>query len=325
MRNISKLFIFFVAIACFSSIVFGEECLQKCNKENEDQAHACVMANYCSEDLILGLRTGDCENERKECERLKKVLDECLHTCNEMHRWQVACSGLSNSITASNIQYLDQAKCCFTNNVAQPACSESSNDTWENNLDTWGNNWEVGSSCCPEWYLEGDGSCCNDVECIPSTCEEWEGEVGCAEENPEASQSCNTRRSNGEPVIWNDSKCKCECDPNLWCCGVQLNTVVPFIWDCIELTSSTDTSQGLNQLTAFPYLMKWLSKIVVTIIMILSIIIVVVAWLMMTTSVAKAWNYETWLKWLWNVIKALILLWISWLILKLINPTFFGG
>lgn len=130
---------------------------------------------------------------------------------------------------------------------------------------------------------------------------------------------------------WNDSKCKCECNPNKWCCGVQLNVPLPFIGDCIEMTTNNSTagsrtgSISVNQLNAFPVLVKWITKILVTLIMIFSIIVVIVAWLMMTTSVASEQNYKTWLKYLEKVLISLILLWTSWLILKLINPSFFGG
>jgi hypothetical protein len=112
---------------------------------------------------------------------------------------------------------------------------------------------------------------------------------------------------------------------------VQLNVPLPFIGDCIELTTSNSTegardgSISINQLNAFPVLIKWISKIIVTLIMIFSVIVVIFAWVMMTTSVANEGNYKTWLDMLKKVIIALILLWTSWLILKLINPTFFGG
>jgi hypothetical protein len=105
---------------------------------------------------------------------------------------------------------------------------------------------------------------------------------------------------------------------------------LPFIGDCIEMTTSNniagerDGSISINQLNAFPYLIQWIAKILVTLIMIFSIIIVIVAWLMMTTSVASESNYKKWLDMLQKVLVALILLGTSWLILKLINPNFFG-
>ena len=129
----------------------------------------------------------------------------------------------------------------------------------------------------------------------------------------------------------NPDTCKCECDSSIACCWVKLNTVVPFIWDCIEMTTMNDPNSSsrtwtvtVNQLNAFPFLMQWLMKILITAILIFSIIIVIVAWLMMTVDPALN-TYKKWTTMLKNVIISLILLWCSWLILKLINPSFFGG
>ena len=86
----------------------------------------------------------------------------------------------------------------------------------------------------------------------------------------------------------NPKTCKCECDPTKRCCWILLNTVVPFIWDCIEMTSqnnvwssNNENTSTVNQLNAFPFLMMWLSKIMVTAILIFSFLIVIVSGLMM--------------------------------------------
>ena len=130
----------------------------------------------------------------------------------------------------------------------------------------------------------------------------------------------------------NLNTCKCECDPSQRCCWILLNTVVPFIWDCIEMTSqndvwssNNDNTSTVNQLNAFPFLMMWLSKILVTAILIFSFLIVIVSWLMMVTWVYDEGNYKKWMERIKKVVVALILLWSSWLILKLINPSFFWG
>ena len=125
----------------------------------------------------------------------------------------------------------------------------------------------------------------------------------------------------------NESHTRCICDSNYKCCWVQLNTVVPFIWDCIEMNaeSNRDTTTNVNSVTAFPILMQWLMKILMSVIMIFSFLMIIVAWLMMV-SWAFGWNwYSTWKKIIKNVIISLILLWCSWLILSLVNPSFFGG
>jgi Mn2+/Fe2+ NRAMP family transporter len=81
----------------------------------------------------------------------------------------------------------------------------------------------------------------------------------------------------------------------------------------------------VNQLNAFPFLMMGLSKILVTVILIFSFLLVIVAGLMMVTWVYEEWNYKKWMDRIKKVVVALILLWSSGLILKLINPTFFWG
>lgn len=125
----------------------------------------------------------------------------------------------------------------------------------------------------------------------------------------------------------NEAHTRCICDPDKKCCGVQLNNVVPFIWDCIEMNaeSSRDNTTNVNSVTAFPILMQWLMKILMSVIMIFSFLMIIVAWLMIV-SWAFGWNwFATGKKIIKNVIISLILLWCSWLILSLINPSFFGG
>jgi len=129
-----------------------------------------------------------------------------------------------------------------------------------------------------------------------------------------------------------EENCKCVCDSTKQCCWIKLNTVVPFIGDCIEMTtqntthtSNWDNTSNVNQLNAFPFLMMGLSKILVTVILIFSFLIVIAAGLMMVTWVYEEWNYKKWMDRIKKVVVALILLWSSGLILKLINPSFFWG
>lgn len=124
----------------------------------------------------------------------------------------------------------------------------------------------------------------------------------------------------------NESHTRCICDPDFKCCGVQLNNTIPFIWDCIEMNaeSSRDNTTNVNSVTAFPILMQWLMKILMSVIMIFSFLMIIVAWLMIV-SWAFGWNwFATGKKIIKNVIISLILLGCSWLILSLINPSFFG-
>jgi len=130
----------------------------------------------------------------------------------------------------------------------------------------------------------------------------------------------------GETVP-NADHTKCVCDSSVKCCWIKLNTVVPFIWDCIELDSDSSRSDttSVNSVTAFPILMQWLMKIVMSVIMVFSFIMLIVAWLMMTAWSISNNSFTKWKTILKNVIISLILLWCSWLILSLINPSFFGG
>jgi len=256
------------------------------------------------------------------------------------------CSDIpSSEINENTVAYIieQDGHCCF----------ESINSTY--NCNNWGiaNTVDERRNRCSDipsseinentvaYIIEQDGHCCF---------EWWEVSPQCECDNPPTAWQCGSgyvldwaccvmecsvptekRDCNRSWWDWNDSKCKCECNPNKWCCGVQLNVPLPFIGDCIEMTTNNSTagsrtgSISVNQLNAFPVLVKWISKILVTLIMIFSIIVVIVAWLMMTTSVASESNYKTWIEYLKKVLISLILLWTSWLILKLINPSFFGG
>lgn len=230
-----------------------------------------------------------------------------------VQRAKSQCPNIASQITLGNNFYLDTDSCCFS---LEEAWEDDCSFLWSNYVQEWDccimwewcanppQNWE-----CESWY-KLENACC-----VPLSCEE---------ENSGAKATCDARRNSWEAVKRDSSKCKCVCDPSMWCCWVKLNTVVPFIWDCIEMTNGNDTTQWVNQLNAFPYLMKWITKILITAIMIFSIIIVIAAWFLMSTSVASEGNYKKWVELLKNVLICLILLWCSWLILKLVNPNFFG-
>ncbi len=181
----------------------------------------------------------------------------------------------------------------------------------------------INNSCeaYEDWYFSDGKWCC--IKC-------WAGQTGdnawwckCDEAKKD---EC---KANDEKM--NDKTCKCECDPSKACCWIKLNTVVPFIGDCIEMTtqnsthtSNWDNTSNVNQLNAFPFLMMGLSKILVTVILIFSFLIVISAWLLMVTWVYDEKYYTKWKDMITKVLMALILLWSSGLILKLINPSFFG-
>ncbi len=232
------------------------------------------------------------------------------------------------------------------------------NNTWWNN--TWWNNpWPglpsnitwVESQCgLPAWTLNPTtvtcvknqwGGCCVDSG-IRASISQWQTKPNlsfcpnantpqnnCTKTWEVGTLSWGTTRSCKQCWSWkmaNIDHTKCICDPWQWCCGIQLNTVVPFIWDCIEMSNeeSAGNTTRVNPLNAFPRLMWWLSKIIVTAILIFSFVMVVVAWVLITSWGIQQENYKKWLEIIKKVIMALALLWASWIILRLINPNFFG-
>ena len=97
------------------------------------------------------------------------------------------------------------------------------------------------------------------------------------------------------------------------CNGIKLNTNFPIIWNCISTGGGTDARN------AFPTMIWALTKIAMALVFIVCFILVIVAWIM------RAWNKPKEAK---DLIKkvaiTVLLLWFSWVILRLINPNFFG-
>ena len=99
--------------------------------------------------------------------------------------------------------------------------------------------------------------------------------------------------------------------------GIKLNTCFPIIWDCI-VTGRT------NAIQAFPTMIWALTKIAMALILIVCFIAVIVA------GIIRAWSGGDWSKVktaksiLMKVWITVLLLWFSWVILRLINPNFFG-
>lgn len=117
---------------------------------------------------------------------------------------------------------------------------------------------------------------------------------------------------------WNSvqaAKCGETCD---W---IRLNTCFPIVWDCISFGNwESDT----NPRNAFPAMIWALTKVVMSLVLVVCFILVIVAWIM------RAWDNPWSRKWWWakwllkRVAITILLLWFSWVILRLINPNFFG-
>ena len=98
--------------------------------------------------------------------------------------------------------------------------------------------------------------------------------------------------------------CKAECN---W---IKLNTCFPIIWNCIKSKDAT---------SAFPAMMWALAKIVVSLILVVCLILIIYAGILWAMDKPK--DAKEWLK---RVAITILLLWFSWVILRLINPNFFG-
>ena len=150
----------------------------------------------------------------------------------------------------------------------------------------------------------------------------WLGNYSFAADCPDANAHknlasicvCNTWYKAGT------SPCK-PCSDAGVCCGIQLNTSIPFIGNCIENNSGdvwVGEEKSVTWTTAFPVLMWSLTKILVTVILIVSFILIIIGGIMIATG-NPSWGK----KMIINVIIGIALLGASWVILRLVNPNFF--
>lgn len=108
------------------------------------------------------------------------------------------------------------------------------------------------------------------------------------------------------------------------CQGTKLNTDIPFIGNCIEYwdKAGSGSTTVVNQVNAFPKLMGALMNIVMTASLIIGFVMILAGGVMIATTGA----YQDGIKGKQIIIKVwtiLALIWLSGVILKLINPTFF--
>lgn len=122
-----------------------------------------------------------------------------------------------------------------------------------------------------------------------------------------------------------DKECK-SCDAKWVCCGIELNTNVPFIGKCIEDTADDVwwDETGVTADQAFPVLMWSLVRIMVTIILIVSFVLIVVGGIQIASAWSDSWAASSGRKLIMKVVIGIALLGASWVILRLINPNFFG-
>ena len=117
-------------------------------------------------------------------------------------------------------------------------------------------------------------------------------------------------------ILWNFVEAR-EC----WdvCNWIKLNTCFPILKDCIEMKA-----EGTNPTNAFPAMLWVLTKIIMSVILVVCFILIIVAGIM------RAWAWEDSSKTkkakdlIIKVAVTIILLWFSGVILKLVNPNFFS-
>lgn len=102
---------------------------------------------------------------------------------------------------------------------------------------------------------------------------------------------------------------------NSKCDWIKLNTNFPLIWDCI----STKKDWNTNPTNAFPTMMWALTKIVMSLILVVCFICIIVGWIMRAADKPKEWKAL-----IIKVAITILLLWFSGVILKLVNPNFFS-
>lgn len=141
--------------------------------------------------------------------------------------------------------------------------------------------------------------------------------------------SCNDRgaissygKTAASGTYWKRQENKCVCQPSDDnCCGVPLYTNVPFVGKCIQYGPRDGVATGANDIppvNAFPVLLQALSKILLSVILIMCFGAIVVAGVMISSG-----NDEQGKSLITHVVVAMALLWASGVILRLINPNFF--
>ena len=122
-----------------------------------------------------------------------------------------------------------------------------------------------------------------------------------------------------DPWVY-DCYSQCESAEEKWwseCKWIKLNTNFPIIWNCIW--DNEDVTK------TFPSMIWALTKVVMSLILVVCFILIIVAWIMWAGDNPWQWKWW-WAKWLLaKVAITILLLWFSWVILKLINPNFFNS
>jgi len=227
----------------------------------------------------------------------------------------VFAQGLVAKCTAENTPNdgnTHQYTCEYKTNEATLCKKDNSTSTWFDSIP--GCNW---------------GTVCH--RCIPTSApaivaKPTETNIQTPAKPIDAKAACESQIPKAQ---WNSSKWAtwaCELCSDPWvCCGIKLNTNVPFVGKCIRLgtdPSSTDTTV-VTEVTAFPVLMWALTKIMTTFILLICFGGILVGGVMVASSGWETARASEGKKLIGKIVMAMALLWASGIILHLINPNFF--
>jgi hypothetical protein len=136
----------------------------------------------------------------------------------------------------------------------------------------------------------------------------------------EAQASCVVKYDSCISDGWAPERCVCKAIG-----GISLNTNVPFVGNCIALRGSSSwNTTVVDPTTAFPVLVAGLTRIVMTIILIFCFMAIIVWGILMSMGGADESQHKKGKDLIRHVFIALALLGASGVILRLINPNFFG-
>lgn len=123
-------------------------------------------------------------------------------------------------------------------------------------------------------------------------------------DNMSQEQQKTTCESNG--CLYFHDKC-------VACPWIRLNTDIPFIWNCIPTDSQSEI---------FPVFIGWLIKFATSLLLLVGFIVIIISGVMIASGDDESVRKGK--EWIRTVVKAMALLWASWVILKMINPNFFN-
>lgn len=103
---------------------------------------------------------------------------------------------------------------------------------------------------------------------------------------------------------------------------ISLNTNIPFVWPCIKTKETSDTGET-TLVNVFPKLMWWLTRIVMSVVVIIWFFGILVAGFMIATGGVKSDMMSKGKDLIIKIIAGLALVGIAGIILNLINPNFF--